>query len=195
MGQKQYLEEIAYGNNCLLGYNLAAPLWLLGETPKYIYMRFSVIKKCNTEFCVGAPSPWNDHCFKLTQSAVNPCKWTYTNDWMVTWQLVSVPPTYVHFELYHYPSEARYFYDYYNANDRDPRFTANTLGCEEIFTCGYNGIAIATWRLESIELMTALNIEKSNKILMEMRPLANGRKVYKFCGLRDSTNIAILLEP
>ncbi len=195
MGQRQDKTEIEYGNDCLLGYNLAAPLWLLGETPKYVYVRFSQIKKCDIPFCAAAPSPANDRVFKLTQDPDHPCQWTYTNEWMVDWWLHSVPPTYAYFELYHYPSAARYFYDFYNANDRDPRFTHNISSCEEIYTCGYGGIAAVTWKLESLKVMELLNIKTQNDLFMEMRPLDDGSKVYKYCKLSQATNIKVLYAP
>ncbi|GAH76571.1 unnamed protein product, partial [marine sediment metagenome] len=32
-------------------------------------------------------------------------------------------------------------------------------------------------------------------LFMELRPLPDGKLVYKFCRLRDATNIKILFEP
>ncbi len=195
MGQRQDKTEIEYGNDCHLGENLAAPLWLPGETPKYIYMRLSNIKKCDTPECVNVASPPNDRVFKLTQDEYDPCKWAYTNAWMVTWLLHSVPPTYAEFEVYHYPSSRYYFYDFYNANDRDPRFTANGWDCGVYRMCGYEGIARVTWKLESLKLMELLNIKPQNDLFMEMRPKDDGSRVYKYCKLSQGTNIAIAYDP
>ncbi len=195
MGQRQDKDEIEYGNDCLLGYNLAAPLWLLGKTPKYVYIRFSQIKKCNTPECVNVASPPNDRVFKLTQEDENPCKWSYTNDWMVHWLLHQVPPTWVEFEAYHYPSSRYYFYAFYNANERDPRFTANEWDCGVYRMCGYEGIARVSWKLESLKVMDLLNIKPQKDLFMEMRPKEDGSRVYKYCKLSQSTNIKILYAP
>lgn len=187
--------DIVYGNRCVLGEQLAAPLWLIGETPKYVYMRFSEIKLCDTERCEGYPVPPNDRVFKLTQCDVDPCFWQYSNEWVVTWQLRKPLGTWVMFDLYHPFGMFHSFQEDFNCDTGDPRFGWNRSSCEAFNTCGQGGIAVVTWQLEAMAILNALNMKALSDIFMEMRPLVDGNKVYKFCRLEDATNIAIEYEP
>ncbi len=194
MGQRQDEDDIVYGRDCPLGYNLAAPLWLPGETPKYVYMRFSLIKKCDKEECIEWPVPPNDRVFKLTQSDVDPCYWQYLGDWLVEWQLRVTVGTWCSYGLYYPPGFKWYFRADFNTQGDDARFATNICTCEPFNMCGYDGIAVVTWKLEAKAILNSLNMKALSDIFMEMRPLVDGNKVYKFCRLEDATNIAIEYE-
>lgn len=194
MGQRQNQTEIVYGNDCWRGINLTKPLWLEGQTPKYIYLRFSEIQKCIKEICDDCPSPANDRVFKLTQSEYDPCYWDYFGDWEVHWWLQPGIPTTVRFVLFWPTLNKHYFYADFITDGDNARFAANEITCEPFGHCGYNGIAVASWRLESLDLLKSLNIKPAYDLFMEMRPLVDGNKVYKYCKLKDGTNIAIEFE-
>lgn len=195
MGQKQHLEEYLAGNECAGCKDI---LWPVKGTPKYIYVRFALVELCPDAWCIAQPYGFNDHAFKLTQMSIDPCFWQYeSSKWFIEYNCDELPQHRTHLYL-----------DGFNGNDWDGIFRSTTeygvkcvtffnnqLNCGAPHICGTGGYAIVTWREESITLMSALNMEKSNKVLMEMRPLADGKKVYKYCRLKDGTNVKILLEP
>lgn len=188
MGQRQNKDEIVYNTNCLACFDE-------GETPKYVYARFSNIQKCPGFECEDMPSPPNDRVFKLTQVDGHPCQWNFEDDdWDVTWYAAN-PPTYgARLIINQKPDWYEYFFGFTLPGDECETFFANEAECTE-GTCGVGGWGIVTWRLECLELMESLNIKTAKDLFMEMRPLEDGSKVYKYCKLRDATNIAIKYEP
>jgi len=188
MGQRQNKTEIEYGNDCLTCFPE-------GETPKYVYARFSNIRICDDPWCVGMPSPPNDRTFKLTQDEASSCKWRFEDDdWQVTWYAVD-PPTYgARLIINEKPNWFEYFFGFTLPGNECETFFDNAAECAE-GTCGVGGWGLVTWRLESLLLMSLLNIITDYDLFMEMRPLADGARVYKYCRLKDGTNIAIKFEP
>lgn len=187
MGQRQDQDEIIYGDDCV---------WCFasGQTPKYVYARFSNIVNCPPGLDPPCPIPPNDHVFKLTQSDIDPCLYIYeANGWKVEFGFNTGVPL-----------ESRLF-----LRDGDGRFHFmgaaepcadegtmyhNTIICGDPGGCSSGGIGIVTWRTESITILAALNIKTGYDVFMEMRPLVDGNKVYKYCRLKDATNIAIEYE-
>lgn len=187
MGQR-HKDEIVYGDDCLTCFEE-------GETPKYVYARFSNIRICKDPWCVGMPSPPNDRVFKLTQMEDHACRWRFEDDaWQVTWYAVN-PPTYgARLIINEKPNWFEYFFGFTLPEDECETFFDNKAVCAE-GTCGVGGIGIVTWRLESIAILKSLNMKAMSDIFMEMRPLVDGNRVYKYCRLQDATNIAIEFEP
>lgn len=184
MGQRQNQTEIVYGNDCSLKF-------AAGETPKYLYARFLEI-----ETCPDAPATCpNDRVFKLTQDATFPCLWQHVLDgpFMASFEYLVTPlqsRLYLRhglFQLYFYASEDFYTNEGYI-------FTNTNVVCGG-WQIGKFGIGVVTWRLESIVLMKQLNIKTQNDLFMEMRPLKDGSRIYKYCRLEDATNIAIKYHP
>jgi len=188
MGQRQNQTEIEYSNNCLLGFPT-------GETPKYLYVRLSKVNKCPDEPPDVYPIPPNDRVFKLTQRPDDPCVWEYISaDWYLRF-IVWGPAVYTELMLFTGDLAYLVFYnDTVGPPDEGYVYPHDRPEClPGIAAAG--GIATVTWRLESIALMNTLNIETQPDLFMEMRPLEDGKKVYKYCKLKDATNIAILFEP
>lgn len=184
MGQRQDKEEIVYGDDCLLMFDP-------DKTPKHIYARFSNIKTCP-----GAPAAApNDRTFKLTQVPGSPCFWVHDiGDWYVSFHyfepekisrlFIRYEPTHDRFfwdTIEEYVGEGYTFYNEYN----------ECVGVQ----MGIGGTAVLTWKLESLKVMRLLNIKPQHDLFMEMRPLVDDNRVYKFCRLEDATNIAIEYEP
>ena len=184
MGQLQNKTEIVYGNDCLA-------VFPAGKTPMYVYARFSKIVTCPGALFT-AP---NDRVFKLTQVEDHPCWWSYIQPeaWVVTFRflpaplesrlILSAPPSFLFFngtEDY-YVEEGHIFHSTHEL-------------CAG-WVHGIEGIATVTWGLETMKLMELLNIKAANDLFMEMHPTENGSKVYKYCKLKDATNIAIEFEP
>lgn len=188
MGQRQDKDEIVYGDDCLTCFEE-------GETPKYVYARFSNVRKCVEFECIGMPSPPNDRAFKLTQMVDHPCWWRFEDDdWRVTYYAVN-PPTYgAQLVVLQKPDWISYFNGTTLPGSECETFFDNENTCAE-GECGSGGIGLVTWRLESLGIMDSLNIKTQNDLFMEMRPLADGKRVYKYCKLKDATNIAIKYEP
>ncbi|GAI71523.1 unnamed protein product, partial [marine sediment metagenome] len=70
-----------YGDDCLLKFEP-------GETPKYLYARFSKLETCPPP----APTAPNDRVFKLTQDPELPCCWEYFSDeWYVSFEYLQDP--------------------------------------------------------------------------------------------------------
>ncbi|GAI59157.1 unnamed protein product [marine sediment metagenome] len=184
MGQRQDKDEIVYGDDCV-------GCFPAGKTPKYVYARFSQIEKCPDPMRV----PPNDRVFKLTQNAYSPCNWFYQGStWRVEWQCAP-DPAFVWFWLMDPETGVEYF----NENpaglpDEAHTYHNETPACDD-FHGAIGGIATVTWQLETIKLMGLLNIKPQKDLFMEMRPLADGKRIYKYCKLNDATNIAIEFKP
>lgn len=184
MGQRMPEEPIVYGDDCLAG-------WAANLTPKYVYARFTGIEKCP-----GAGlSPPNGRVFKVPQEDFLPCEWFYDDTvWRVEFQVAAAPDFVwltltdanrgtTHFEatVPMLPSEGHV---YVNEN----------LVCDPAHE-GINGLAVVTWTPQATALLAAINIERGPNLFMELFPRADGKLVYKFCRIRNMTNIQILFEP
>lgn len=195
MGQRMDEEDIVYGNDCGYGEQFDPPLWEPGETPKYVYARFSNIKKCDKEICVPYPLPPNDRVFKLEQEDWNPCSWIYLGDWNVLWWFY--PPAPIKCQLFLSTPMAgpHYFENTFQPNGVPAWDCVNELTEDVPVACGKGGIGIVSWGVKARTLLKSLNMKALSDIFMEMRPLVDGNRVYKFCRLEDATNIAIEFEP
>lgn len=177
-----------YGDDCLIGF---PP----DKTPKYMWARFSGIIKCSSD--PGSPwlTPPNDRVFKLEQSDIFPCRWEcFTGSWAVVFYLPGTDP-WGWLSLWQTPANAHFFTDTLDGPLDEGAVYHNREICGIGFAVAHNGIATVTWTREATNLLEALNIQRGNDLFMEMRPLADGNKVYKFCRLKDATNIAIQFEP
>lgn len=183
MGQRQDEDEIIYGNDCLLG-------WEEGKTPKYVYARFSQIVKCPD----GDYTPPNDRVFKLTQDPEAPCWWAYRRDKWTIYFVIHGPPVYSWIELRQFEPAIIYFTDYVWGPPEEGRVFYNDNPACVANIGGASGMGVITWRLETLKIMKALNIEPAYNLFSEMRPLPDGNKVYKFCKLQYGMNIAIEYE-
>ncbi|GAH25734.1 unnamed protein product [marine sediment metagenome] len=176
--------DIEYGNDCLLKFEP-------GQTPKYAYARFSKIKTCPPP----APTAPNDRVFKLTQDPELPCCWEYiTSSWYISFEYLQDPDISRLFAI----NQDHMIWYFFNAVDGhvDEGHVFHNDNVECFWDIGgIEGIATVTWDLESLKLMELLNIKAAEDLFMEMRPLEDGSKVYKYCNLKDATNIAIKFEP
>lgn len=188
MGQRQNKSDIEYGYDCPTCYEP-------GKTPKHVYVRFSEIVKCSDAWCDGFPSAPNNHAFCLEQVPNFPCFWYYLGS---TWELMYRARHTLYYPcelwLWHIIPGRRYFYSATEPDVDCAAFLQNQNTCVYP-NCGVNGQAIVTDKLESIELLASLNIETAEDLFMEMTPLDDGSRVYKYCKLRDGTNVKIKLEP
>ncbi len=177
-----------YGDDCLLGFPA-------GKTPKYVYARFLEIIKCPDIPPIFYEQPPNDRVFKLTQDLVSPCHWGYhIPPWGIDFQ-IHPAPTGTFLALFQYPPPGAFFYDsYVGPADEGYVFTNDLLECIP-WNGGTGGIATVTWTQEATNLLKLINMQRADDLFMEMRPLVDGNKVYKFCKLKDATNIAIEFEP
>lgn len=184
MGQRQDKDEIIYGRDCGAGF-------AAGKTPKYVYGRFSNIIRCP----LAVKPPPNDRVFKLTQHDTASCRWVYYGTgWFCGLQSFTPFADYS-IDLATSPEGMGYFNAVHAMPFEEGLVFANTIqDCVGVHM-GHHGICIVTWRLESIKLLDDLNIDTESDLFMEMRPLADGSRVYKYCRLQDATNIAIKYEP
>lgn len=181
-------EPIVYGDDCLLG-------WAEGETPKYVYARFSQIVKCPGDPPGLTVTPPNDRVFKLTQDSVNPCLWVFENGpWVVTFRIVAGPVrTWLNIENL---DDGWFYFDATPEMSPEEGFVYHNeqTDCDGDWGAK-DGFGVVTWTPQATDLLEAINLIKGNDLFMELRPLINGRLVYKFCRLEDATNIKILFEP
>ncbi|MBA7582480.1 hypothetical protein ES708_24408 [subsurface metagenome] len=183
MGQRQDQTEIVYGNDCLLKFDA-------GTTPKYMFARFSQLVRCPGAVAI----PPNDRAFKLTQVPGVDCMWDYDIDpWYISLEFVAFPLA-TELRILHRPSADMYFFDSVAEYVDEGYVFTNEFGVCGLQVGAVGGTGVVTWRLETIALMKALNIEPAYDLFMEMRPLVDGNKVYKYCRLKDGTNIAIEFE-
>lgn len=188
MGQRMDDIPIEYGDDCLLG-------WGEGETPKCVYARFSNLVKCPEDPPSTPIIPPNDRVFKLTQNPVVPCSWRYhIAPWDIYFIILSAP-TRMFLRIEDDPDYLNYFISTFTGDVEEGHvFDNENLECVgAIGSTG--GIGVVTWTPQATDLLAAINLLKGYDLFMELRPLINGRLVYKFCRLEDATNIKILFEP
>jgi len=184
MGQRQDKTEIEYGDDCPAG-------WDIGKTPKFVYVRFSQIEKCPDPRLI----PPNDRVFKLTQEEYAPCDWLYEDSiWRIAFQ-VAADPDFTWLWMTHHETGDEYFQETPAGLPDEGRIYHNSITACDVRHGAKNGIATVTWGLETLKVRGLLNIKTQKDLFMEMRPLANGNKVYKYCKLKDATNIKIKYEP
>lgn len=188
MGQRMPLVPHIYGNDCIRGFPA-------GKTPKYIYARFSLMVKCPDAPPIFYPIPPNDRVFKLTQDPEDACWWWYRIDpWYVGFEYRSFPNRTI-FVLLHEPLPAWYFH-IVEPLITDEGHVFHTDLDECLWDVGATGgIATVTWIHEATDILESINMQRADDLFMEMRPLENDNKVYKFCRRRDATNISILFQP
>jgi len=188
MGQRQDKSDIEYGNDCLY-------CWEAGSTPKSVYVRLSEVEKCSDAWCDSLPSPPNNHVFRLEQSPIDSCLFCYFGtSWNVRYHAIHSYYEACRLWVWHVPWTSHYFYSATELGVNCAAFFYNQNICVNPH-CGLGGYGIVTDKLESIDLLSALNIELAGDLFMEMVPLDDGSRVYKYCKLKDGTNIKIKLEP
>lgn len=188
MGQRMPEIEIEYGDNCLACFPS-------GETPKYVYARFSLMEKCTGPGFGNCHTPPNDRMFKLTQHVSIPCAWTLTTGvWTIGYRAWNVANN--KSRLYLYDDFSQYYFTQYEPSCQAEGFVyVSVLTCTPGLECTLGGIGVVTWTPQATALLESINMKKARDLFMELRPLANGKLVYKFCRLQDVTNISILFEP
>jgi len=181
-------KPILYGVNC-------SQCWDPGKTPKFLYARFiNVIRRTDLvpDVCIIPP---NDRVFKLTQDPMEPCAWFYDQSgWTVRFDLVmqGVGNTWLYLDD---AAGNHYFTSITPSCYQEGTVLHNEYLGAEPFTCGYVGLGVITWTPQATEILEAINLGKGEDLFMELFPLADGKLVYKFCRIKDATNIKILLEP
>lgn len=177
-------------------YEDECPQWPApSETPKYVYARFSNIIKCPDPFPGRFRYPPNDHEFKLTQHAVSPCLWTYLGEvWYIEFAIFDDP-----LRAYLILGDWTVWDTYFQATEEgavDEGTVYNNVLTDCLFgRAAHHGIATVTWTQEATNLLESINMQRADDLFMEMRPLVDGNKVYKFCRKKDATNISIEFEP
>jgi len=184
MGQRMPDKPIEYGLDCIAG-------WEAGVTPKFVYARFAGIEKCPDPDLI----PPNDRTFKVTQEPLTPCDWFYEGSvWRVEFQ-VATEPDFVYLVLTDHEAGVTHFEATIAGPPVEGQIYQNeNLVCDEAHG-GKNGIAVVTWTPQATALLEAINLSKGEDLFMELFPLADGKLVYKFCRIAESTNIKILFEP
>ncbi|GAH25418.1 unnamed protein product [marine sediment metagenome] len=179
---------IEYGDDCLLAFEA-------GKTPKYLYARFVNLVKCPDVPPDVHVQPPNDRAFKLTQAPGAPCLWEYDVDpWYIWMEFIEFPAgTRLH--ILHRPSGDNHF-----TNLVDGYIEEGYVFTNEYLVCGLqvgsiDGIAVVTWTPQATDLLAAINLAKGYDLFMELFPREDGKLVYKFCKLKDATNIKILYDP
>jgi len=188
MGQRMPDKPIDYGTNCVDCFDT-------DKTPKFVYVRFSLIEICPGELDPNCITPPNDRLFKLEQVDGYPCQFRYdTEPWHIFWTFSAGAPAKSSIHLRDW-SDSIYFAALPAACLDEGTVIHNDLvGCV-LHDCAHGGICCVTWTPQATELLEAINLKKAYDLFMELFPLEDGNLVYKFCRLKDSTNIKILFEP
>ena len=188
MGQRMPDEPIEYGTDCLACFPA-------DKTPKFVYVRFALVEICPGILDPNCITPPNDRLFKLAQVNGYPCQFRYDTDpWHIFWTFSAGSPAKSSIHLRDW-SDAVYFAALPDACLPEGTVIHNDLvGCV-LHDCARAGIAVVTWTPQATALLEAINMAKGERLFMELFPLDNGKLVYKFCRLKESTNIKILFEP
>lgn len=187
MGQRMEDKPIVFGENC-------AQCWAPGLTPKYLYARFALVCMRTDYDPNPCDMPPNDVVFKLTQDPGQVCAWFYDQgNWTVRFDLDNLGPGNTEFTL---DDTAGNHYFHNRSDTCYPEGTVlhNDIPEDDPTGCGFEGIGVVTWTPQATDILSAINLSKGYDLFMELRPRADGKLVYKFCRLKDATNIAILFE-
>lgn len=188
MGHRMADEPIDYGNDC--GACFAA-----GKTPEFVYARFSLVKICDPHTPPVCKVPPNDRVFKLTQDPLDHCSWVYNQSgWIVLFHVNWGVPAKSFLTLQDSIGNL-YFYNVTDSCVPEGYVFHNVYGACGPLECAYGGLGVVTWTPQATAILEALNIEKSDSLFMELRPLDNGNLVYKFTRIQDAINIKIKFEP
>ncbi|MBA7674907.1 hypothetical protein ES703_83132 [subsurface metagenome] len=188
MGQRMDDIPIEFGADC-------SECWPPDETPKYLYARFSIVKRRTDQVPDVCLTPPNDRVFKLTQDPLEPCAWFYDQaGWTVRFDLILMGPGNTWLYLDDDPGN-HYYSSVTPSCYQEGTVLHNDFDGTEPIRCGYNGLGIVTWNPQATKLLSDINMSKASDLFMELRPLEDGKLVYKFCRLQDATNIKILFEP
>lgn len=181
-------EPHIYGDDCLACFPA-------GKTPKYVWVRFILLASCVPDLDPPCAAPPNDRVFKLTQDDSVPCFWRYlSDDWIIWYYTTFGSPPKTRLDLWDTLGRV-HFLALEDACAPEGTVFNNTVLCSMFGACTHEGIATVTWTQEATNLMAAINMQRGDDVFMELHPLVDGNKIYKFCRLRDATNIAIELEP
>lgn len=179
---------IVYGDDCLLGFDA-------DKTPKYIYVRFSLIVQCPSWNGAEHTTPPNDRVFKMEQVNGIPCRWEYFGaEWFIQFTISSDPFGTVIF-LVNNDDGATYFGDITDYIPEEGYVYPNDITFCEPWYGGAEGFAVLSWTPQATALLKAINLAKGYDLFMELFPREDGKLVYKFCKLQDATNVKILFEP
>lgn len=188
MGQRMRDEPIDYGNDCLSCFDA-------GETPEFVYIRFGLVAICPGVLDPNCITPPNGRVFKLAQVPGFPCQYKYDTDpWHVFWNFKVGGQPLSAIQLRDW-SDAIYFAATPASCLAEGTVIHNDVAGCILHDCVYGGIAVVTWTPQATDILTAINITKGDDLFMELFPLADGKLVYKFCRIAESTNIKILYEP
>ena len=188
MGQRMPDEPIDYGTNCLHCFDA-------DKTPESIYARFSGIEICPGDLDPTCKIPPNDRAFKLTQLNGYPCRYLYQQSgWVVSCGLWQSPPGQGWLNLQ--DNDWNYYFQamFTVCPDEGIVLANDMVGCVP-HDCVRGGIGVITWTPQATALLAAINLAKDKDLFMELFPREDGKLVYKFCRLKDATNIKILFEP
>lgn len=181
-------EPIEYGNNCS---NCFDP----DKTPEFLYARFSLIAQCPPPIRPSCRIPPNDRVFKLSQTGIYPCGYLYDGtEWRVHITLWRSPPAQGSFRLEDVDGNIYFDVMFDVCPDEGIVYHSDMVDCLGQ-DCAVGGIGVFTWTPQATEILEAINLAKGEDLFMELRPLPDGKLVYKFCRLKDATNIKILFEP
>lgn len=188
MGQRMEDKPIEYGDNCLA-------CFASGETPEFVYVRFSLVEICPGALDPNCITPPNDRLFKLAQVDGFPCQYRYDTDpWHVFWNFSVAGPPLSAIQLRDW-TESIYFAATPAECLAEGTVIHNDVGGCVPHDCVTGGIAVVTWSPQATALLEGMNIIKGYDLFMELFPLEDGKLVYKFCRTKDGTNIKFLLEP
>jgi len=131
----------------------------------------------------------------MTQLDGVPCRWEYFGaEWFI--QLtIALDPLRVEFFLVNNDDGATYFGDLPEGHIEEGYVYHNDITFCEPWYGGAEGMAVVTWTQQATDLLKSINMERAANLFMELWPLPDGNLVYKFCRLKDATNIAIEFEP
>lgn len=178
------IEPPEYGNDCL-------HCWGVGETPEFIYVTFSGVKKGDVP---GSEQPPNGDYFKCMQQAGDPCEFVFNPSgfgWMV--------------RLWRAPADGKWFVTL--AYDRVQHFNAWNAGCQSehawwsnllwspIWWAGWGGWAWIFWLDAARSIVSAMNYPLDGNTNVEFFVKDGTEPVYKFCNLKYGLNQKFLISP
>ncbi len=179
------IDEIEYGNDCLI----CTGLFPAGKTPKYIYIVFEGIEKCEGAF----HDPPNGQKFVLEQHPLDHCTW-YNSSHPSIYIIVSFTELWTLVEANFLDPPDEFFNSLETASPCVKESISNATDCEG--WSYFNGTAKLFWEADGIPYQIAVTMGFTNQseVLSDRLECGIDHEVIKLCRRCDKTNCLFLVD-
>lgn len=184
-------QPIDYGDDCVVCRDAPYERWAAGETPHYVYVRFSGLVKC----VWGTYEPPNGQVFRLEQDPVWPCLWFLIG---TKWTVQFLPATRVPLlsQIVLRDEFAQLYFDGFSvACPPEMQVFDNSLVACNPGNQSKDGEATIAWNSTALSIAKAMVLPFDPQLMTEMFITPTDVPVFKYCNPRFGVNVKIKFEP